>query len=106
MEIQLLQKSSLSDEWFETTLENLIFFKYGKSLPTSTRNGTGKIPVYGSSGIIGYHDESLIDGPAIIIGRKGTIGSVYFSLTPCWPIDTVFYSQPNFEGDLEFSTPN
>lgn len=45
----------------------------------------------GSNGIVGYHNECLIEGPAIIVGRKGSVGAVNFCETPCYPIDTTFF---------------
>ena len=73
-------------------------FSYGRSLPSASRNPDGRIPVYGSNGIIGYHDIALTSGPTIIVGRKGTVGAVHYSSTPCWPIDTTFYIEGS---DLE-----
>ena len=66
-------------------------FTYGKGLPASKRNPIGRVPVFGSNGIVGYHDSALTDGPTIIIGRKGTAGAVHYSPIPCWPIDTTFF---------------
>lgn len=80
-----------NDGWRETTLGEFAPFVYGKGLPKSKRNPNGGVPVYGSNGVIGFHDEALTDGPTIIIGRKGTIGAVHYSPVPCWPIDTTFF---------------
>ena len=66
-------------------------FMYGKSLPRSKQVSSGDVPVFGSNGIVGYHDIALTDGPTIIIGRKGTIGRIHYSPVPCWPIDTTFF---------------
>lgn len=76
--------------WVETTLGDIIEFKYGNALPKQSRV-TGDFPVFGSNGIVGYHQEYLVKGPSIIIGRKGSSGSVHASLTPCYPIDTTYY---------------
>ena len=70
-------------------------FSYGKGLPKHKRAATGNIRVYGSNGVVGYHDTPLTNGPTIIIGRKGTVGAVHYSSDPCWPIDTTFF----IEGD-------
>ncbi|MCL5975389.1 MAG: restriction endonuclease subunit S [Gammaproteobacteria bacterium] len=63
---------------------------YGKSLP-ATKRKSGDIPVFGSGGISGFHDEKLVNGPGLIVGRKGTVGSLYWSEDDFFPIDTVFY---------------
>ena len=47
--------------------------------------------VYGSGGLVGWHDEPLVSGPAIIVGRAGTAGSVHWSETDAHPIDSAFY---------------
>lgn len=65
--------------WIKLKLGQIVEFEYGKSLTKSSRNGDGKFPVYGSSGIVGYHDEYLIEAPVLIIGRKGAVGEVWFS---------------------------
>lgn len=77
-------------------------FNYGKGLPEQIRNPLGTIPVYGSNGIIGNHDVSLTNGPTIIIGRKGTIGTIHYSKNPCWPIDTTFFITKKDGMDLRF----
>jgi type I restriction enzyme S subunit len=66
---------------------------YGKGLTEERRDASGRVPVYGSSGIVGYHSAALTRGPALVIGRKGAVGEVYFSNGPCWPIDTAYYSE-------------
>lgn len=47
--------------------------------------------MYGSSGVIGTHEKVLIKGPGIIVGRKGNVGSVFWSNGDFYPIDTVYY---------------
>lgn len=76
--------------WPQVTLGEVCGFKYGKSLPESARSG-GDVPVFGSNGEVGRHDEALTEGPTIVIGRKGSFGEVNFSSRPCWPIDTTYY---------------
>lgn len=80
-----------SEKDISTTIGEFSPFTYGKGLPKKLRNRTGSIPVYGSNGIIDYHDTPLTTSPTIIVGRTGTVGAVHFSPLPCWPIDTAFY---------------
>jgi type I restriction enzyme S subunit len=63
---------------------------YGKALPAHSRR-PGKHGVFGSNGLVGEHDESLVDGPGIVVGRKGSVGALAFSAEPFWPIDTTYY---------------
>lgn len=67
---------------------------YGKSLKKENRVETGSYPVFGSSGVVGYHNEYLSEGSTIIVGRKGSIGTVYYSDVPCWTIDTAYFIRP------------
>ncbi|MDQ3483957.1 MAG: restriction endonuclease subunit S, partial [Actinomycetota bacterium] len=34
---------------------------------------------------------ALIDGPAVVVGRKGTVGALHWSSDACWPIDTTYF---------------
>lgn len=76
--------------WRVGKVEDLMELAYGKALKATDRND-GPVPVYGSGGITGYHDQALVAGPSIIVGRKGTVGSLYWEDQPFFPIDTVFY---------------
>ena len=89
--VVMQQAASPSGGWRETTLGEFAPFRYGKSLPASTRNPSGWVPVLGSNGVVGHHDSALTDGPTVIIGRKGTAGAIHYSPVPCWPIDTTFF---------------
>ena len=82
--------NGVPEGWERKTLGEFAPLKYGKALKADSRV-FGQVPVYGSSGVVGHHDKSLISGPAIILGRKGNVGSVYWSPGDCWPIDTVYY---------------
>jgi type I restriction enzyme, S subunit len=71
-------------------LGDICDFAYGDGLIEAERQG-GLFPVYGSNGIVGWHDQALTTGPTIVIGRKGSIGEIHLSHGPCWPIDTTYY---------------
>ena len=70
--------------------ESVCTLEYGASLPKKARID-GPYPVMGSNGVSGYHNEYLIEGPAIIVGRKGSAGEVVFVEENCFPIDTTYY---------------
>jgi type I restriction enzyme S subunit len=76
--------------WEKKPLGAIAPLKYGKALKNDDRT-PGPFPVYGSSGIVGTHATALVPGPTIIVGRKGNVGSVYWSPDDCHPIDTVYY---------------
>lgn len=71
-------------------LEKVLALEYGKPLPEKQRTA-GEYPVMGSNGISGYHNEFLVEAPAIIVGRKGSAGKVVYIEQNCFPIDTTFY---------------
>src|SRR5688572_1932371 len=92
----------MRDGWVDTTLGEIITLEYGKALKESDRSGVG-FPVYGSAGVVGRHGETLTgDGPAIIVGRKGTAGAVHWSEIPCWPIDTTYFVRAKDPSALRF----
>jgi type I restriction enzyme S subunit len=76
--------------WTVEPIRNRLWLEYGSSLGENDRK-PGPYAVYGSNGIVGTHDTPLIEGPGILVGRKGTVGAVHYSAGPFWPIDTVYY---------------
>ena len=90
---KLLDATGLPKNWKSSTLEDYMTLAYGKSLPAKTRR-PGQVAVYGSGGFVDFHDEALVNGPTVIVGRKGTVGSVYYEDRSAFPIDTVFYVIP------------
>ena len=88
-----LDEDGKPEGWEDSKVEDYLELAYGKSLPAKSRR-PGGVAVYGSGGLTGFHDEALIKGPAVIVGRKGTVGSLYWEDRPIFPIDTVFYVVP------------
>ncbi len=78
------------DGWEKGKLGDVLELVYGKALKEEMRTGKG-FPVVGSSGIVGYHSEFLVEGPGIVIGRKGTLGTVIYLFENFFPIDTTYY---------------
>lgn len=91
-------------QWQTFPLGAAIELAYGKSLPKGSRVESGGIPVYGSNGITGWHDTAVVNGPSVIVGRKGSAGAVQFVDGPCFPIDTTYYALPRegFDFDIKF----
>ena len=78
--------------WEVCKLKDHVELAYGRALKAEDR-AVGPFPVYGSSGVVGYHSCKLVEGPGIIVGRKGNVGSVYWSDESFYPIDTVYFVQ-------------
>lgn len=83
-------KKKENSEFPFTKLGDLITLEYGKPLKKEDRSGSG-FPVFGSNGIVGFHEKFITEGPCIIVGRKGSAGIVKFSESSAYPIDTTFY---------------
>lgn len=64
----------------------------------------GRFPVYGSNGIVGFHSQALVKGPGVVVGRKGSSGTVTFSESDFTPIDTAFYVSIKTAPRLEWSS--
>jgi type I restriction enzyme S subunit len=88
-------------DWQIVRLGDLLEAKYGKALPQALRQ-SGDVPVYGSNGIVGWHNTPITSGPTIVVGRKGSFGAVNFSKVPCWPIDTTYFVDDPGPYQMEF----
>ncbi len=93
----------IDPNWELVELNKVCTLEYGKGLPKRDRK-PGKYPVMGSHGISGYHNDYLIKGPAIIVGRKGSAGEVVWQDKDCFPIDTTYYVKLNYpkKADLKY----
>ena len=89
----------MTGEWKECKLGDVITLQRGHDLPKSKMmNGT--IPVAGSNGIIGYHNEATTKAPGITIGRSGNLGNAYFYNVDFWAHNTTLYVK-DFKGNNE-----
>lgn len=84
------QMGWVPEGWAVKLIGEVLELAYGKSLP-ATKRIAGNVPVFGSGGLSGLHNEKLVDAPGIVVGRKGTVGSLYWVNDDFFPIDTVFY---------------
>ena len=65
-------------DWYETTLVEQAPLQRGFDITQKT-TVTGDIPVISSGGISYYTEKGMVKGPGVVVGRKGTLGSVYYS---------------------------
>ncbi|HEY1224468.1 MAG TPA: restriction endonuclease subunit S [Brevundimonas sp.] len=93
--------SEVPDGWRAVALGDVIRLEYGRALAASAREA-GSVPVYGSNGICGQHSTALVNERAIVVGRKGTAGSVTVTSGPFWPIDTTYFVVPRVEADFDW----
>lgn len=84
-------------EWKEIKLGELLNFRRGHDLP-KTKMLDGNIPVVGSNGIIGFHNEVTTKAPCLTIGRSGNIGNPCYINKDCWAHNTSLYVD-DFKGN-------
>lgn len=77
-------------EWRDTNLGEVIEIKYGKD---HKHLATGKIPAYGSGGVMRHVDTALYDDESILIPRKGSLNNIIYESNPFWTVDTMFWSK-------------
>ena len=73
-------------------LQDLVFLQRGFDI-TKAQQTAGDVPVFSSAGLSSWHDKAKARGPGVIIGRKGTLGSVHYSKGDYWPHDTTLWSK-------------
>lgn len=83
--------------WINCDLGDVLTLKRGYDLPNDKRI-EGETPIVSSSGVTGFHNESKVSAPAVVTGRYGTLGEVYFVDTDCWPLNTALYVK-DFKGN-------
>jgi type I restriction enzyme M protein len=84
----------INPNWEIKKLKELITFEYGYGLPERDRI-EGKYPVVGSNGIVGTHNSFKVEGPGIVIGRKGSAGKINWVKESFYPIDTTYFVKIN-----------
>ena len=98
---QIFEVDSLPSDWDCVPLGTRIDLAYGRGLKEEDRE-PGHVNVYGSNGIVGSHNVPLLDGPGVLVGRKGTVGAVHYASGSFWPIDTVYYVLAKAGDNLRF----
>ena len=83
--------------WRECLLGDIITLQRGFDI-TKKDQSPGPVWVISSSGPASTHSEARAAGPGVIIGRKGSLGTVYFSAEPFWPHDTTLWVK-DFKGN-------
>ena len=98
---QIFDDDAVPVGWKCVKLGDRVELVYGSGLLEEDRE-PGEVDVYGSNGIVGRHRKALVDGPGILVGRKGTVGAVHYTNRSFWPIDTVYYVRAHAGDDMRF----
>lgn len=86
------------EHWEVKKLKFAFWLSRGVDLPAESFL-EGPFPVYGSNGVIGYHDEFTTKGPCVVIGRSGSVGEVNYAEECFWAHNTALYIQ-DFRGTI------
>jgi type I restriction enzyme S subunit len=84
-------------EWIPTTVGSVITLQRGFDI-TKAQQNPGTVPVVSSGGISSYHDHAMAKSPGVIMGRKGTLGKVFYLDRDYWPHDTTLWVK-DFKGN-------
>ncbi|WP_299004280.1 restriction endonuclease subunit S [uncultured Caulobacter sp.] len=87
----------LPNGWSEGRCDDYFVLQRGFDI-TESQAVAGPFHVISSSGPSYSHSEAAVAGPAVITGRKGRLGTVFFSPDPCWPHDTTLWVK-DFKGN-------
>lgn len=88
-------------DWFETTIGEQATLQRGFDITRSTQRA-GSVPVVSSSGVSSFHDTAAVEGPGVVLGRKGVVGSVFYIETDFWPHDTSLWVKDFHSNDRRF----
>jgi type I restriction enzyme S subunit len=88
-------------EWRECLLGEAVTFQRGFDI-TQAQQVSGKYPVVSSSGINSFHHEWKVSAPGVVIGRKGTLGTVFYLDREFWPHDTTLWIKNFGTNDAKF----
>ena len=83
--------------WISTTIGEQLVLQRGYDI-SKAEQVEGEVPVISSSGIKSFHNQSKVKGPGVLLGRKGTIGTVYYTEGDYWPHSTTLYVK-NFQNN-------
>ena len=74
----------IADKLFQTARTTKPLLEFAPSITSGTdKSGSGTIPLYGSTGIIGTVKNASQKGNIVLVARVGTIGTVQYVNEPC-----------------------
>lgn len=83
--------------YVEKRLGDVCTLQRGFDLPVQDRV-SGDFPLVSSSGITDTHNVAKVKAPAVITGRSGSIGKVFYIENDCWALNTTLYVK-DFHGN-------
>lgn len=77
--------------WKVKPFSEVVTLQRGHDLPAKERR-PGVVPILGSFGVTGSHDQAKYPAPGISVGRSGAaIGTATFVNEPFWPLNTCLF---------------
>lgn len=89
--------SQMTDVQDSVRLGDVLTLQRGFDLPKKDRK-PGDVPLVSSSGISDFQADSKVMPPAVITGRYGTLGRVFYLEEPCFPLNTTLWVK-DFKGN-------
>lgn len=77
-------------DWKYGRVKDLMTLQRGHDLPQDDFI-EGDYPVYGSNGIIGWHNKKTTAAPCITVGRSGSVGELHYIDCDFWAHNTSIY---------------
>ncbi|NMJ77091.1 hypothetical protein GLU64_01625 [Nanohaloarchaea archaeon] len=96
----------IPDDWDSDIVENLFNLTNGsaredRSSSRNTSETEGEFDVYGANGKIAKYEDSNLD-KGLVVGRVGTVGSVYEIDQPAWVSDNAIKAKLDSDNNLRF----
>ncbi|MEK7760274.1 MAG: restriction endonuclease subunit S [Nitrospirota bacterium] len=82
--------NGVPEGWERAPFESALVLQRGFDLPVQDRE-EGDVPIYGSTGINGFHSKAKVAGPGLVTGRSGTLGEVHYITGEYWPLNTALW---------------
>jgi type I restriction enzyme, S subunit len=88
--------------WAAKPLGDVLTFQRGFDI-TKADQSPGPYWVISSSGPNSRHNQFKVKGPGVVIGRKGTLGTAFYSQADYWPHDTTLWVKDFHGNDPRFA---
>jgi type I restriction enzyme, S subunit len=76
--------------WGLGVLDDLLVLQRGFDLPKARRRD-GAVPVIAATGRHGSHNQGRVNGPGVVTGRSGSLGTVLYIVEDFWPLNTTLW---------------
>ncbi|CAG9000602.1 MAG: hypothetical protein CENE_02602 [Candidatus Celerinatantimonas neptuna] len=87
----------MGSDFFLTTIGEQVTLQRGFDI-TKKEQMEGNVPVVSSGGISSFHNMAKVSSPGVVLGRKGSLGTVYYLDKDFWPHDTTLWVK-DFKGN-------